>query len=429
MPSIRRPAVLVVAIAALALGGVGAYAAGPVATPDDHVIKNGKDTGPPNINTSPEPSIAEGLEILAGNLQTTRESGYADVAIDIENRRVDLWWKGDVAPKARKIIGASTDFAVTVHKAVYDRTQLDSAANKIEGFESSDGSYRVLSVTRGSLERPTPEFGLIASIKAQPSTSDKEVASELTKIAGLPVSVDHGGVVNLSRQDDSNPWYGGGQMIHQATGTLCSTGFGVRLSSGSTRLLSAGHCDPQASRTWTDGVGDKISDPPNNYRYGLDSLLVDPIDTVDGRVFGAAWNATTSAPRYSLAVKSKSGNQMGSTLCVSGARSGEKCGLKITSTDAGDCGDPNVCRRWGARKDFLYSVTGGDSGGPVYADRQDGGVTARGIVQGADPTTRVACGSRAYPNSDESNDPCYYKLIFNDITSVLNTWNATIVTD
>ncbi len=89
----------------------------------------------------------------------------------------------------------------------------------------------------------------------------------------------------------------------------------------------------------------------------------------------------TSEPRYHLRVAGHSNNNIGDLVCTSGANSGEHCSLRVTNdavlwpcngyTCSGSKAEPATA---------TVAAVGGDSGGPVYSNRADGRVTARGIT-------------------------------------------------
>lgn len=164
-----------------------------------------REVGPEYVNSSLGPAVAERLENVAERLRATGETGFAEVSADVGVNTVDLWWKGDLGPQARKIVAKASEVNIVVHRAKYDRAELTGAAGKIRSYKPTVGSFKVTSVIEGSLERPTPEFGLIVSVAGVSDLADKQIEQQLAREAGVSVTVNHETTVQLSRQNDSSP--------------------------------------------------------------------------------------------------------------------------------------------------------------------------------------------------------------------------------
>ncbi len=158
-------------------------------------------------------------------------------------------------------------------------------------------------------------------------------------------------------------------------------------------------------------------------------MLIDPVGGTDGRVFGGKYNATPGSSRYSLRVAGSSNNNTGDSVCTSGANSGEHCNLIITADAALWSCNGYTCS--GSRAQPATSTAaaiGGDSGGPVYANRSDGRVTARGIISAVD--TPAACPSyRTFPGyfSNSSVPKCGRRVYYYPIQP-LTAWGMSLET-
>ncbi|MQW77187.1 hypothetical protein GHK92_15040 [Nocardioides sp. dk4132] len=258
--------------------------------------------------------------------------------------------------------------------------------------------------------------------------------------ANMPVKVVPGeSIVEETRQNDSDPWYGGGML--EAPGfnppndlnpyLFCSTGFAVLATGNYGRLLSARHCDDDlanniCNRAWKDGAHDNLTvgDASVDCRVNNDTMLIDPIGGTDGWVHGGPWNATSSHSRYHLKVAGSDRAFQNEWVCESGANSGEHCGLQIEEATLRqwNCG-PGQCHGWTAddRNSSTMTSAGGDSGGPVYHPRGDGRVGARGIHYGG--TGNPTCSPVRFAVSNCSN-----KSTFVDIVRILNQWDVDIET-
>lgn len=156
--------------------------------------------------------------------------------------------------------------------------------------------------------------------------------TQLSDIAGGPVALKEAPrFQNLSRKDDSDPWFGGGWMVHLLPpdglegDAACSTGFAV-LEGGYGRLLSAGHCarddgldgaPAHLDWDWRDGTrGDFLATAATRITgSALDSLLVDPVGGTGGQVHGGPWDATsTSTSRYHLSVNAAGATHRGARV-------------------------------------------------------------------------------------------------------------------
>lgn len=141
-------------------------------------------------------------------------------------------------------------------------------------------------------------------------------------------------------------------------------------------------------------------------------------------MFGGAWNNTSSSSSYRYKVGSSYKNMTNNYVCADGANSGEHCAIKITVlNDVDGCpGNPQYTCKFhvAVRGSSFVAAAEGDSGGGVYANRDDGRVSARGIVSGiANP---VPCGSMRFPSGNDCGDT----LAFIPIATILDYWGVTI---
>lgn len=348
--------------------------------------------------------------------------GYAQHSVDIRNLRVRILWKGPV-PDDIAVLEGRTASGVTIEikAAQYSENQVSLAASKVldAGREGK--------IPKPSWVDNTRDFdGLEVAFPTETYQKiDRDaVAAIIRKITGVPTSVIVGEALQpLSRQDDSSPWYGGSGYKNAHT-PICSTGFATLTPTGEGRLLSAAHCDPSGNLSALDRAGDQLTLGGGDVWIKgarIDSLVMDPVGGTDGYVHGGPWNAAESNPRFALGVGSKYSNGTGDLVCTSGANSGEHCSSTIVRLNVRNACfvDPDEDCYYHYAEGGPSSVTvaaQGDSGGPVYALRSDGRVSARGIINGG--LDRVTCPSLAYSHGVQ----CFNTVAFSAINTILDEW-------
>ena len=130
-------------------------------------------------------------EVAAPIPEYTHRAGDRGIALDIENDTLTLWWKGPVDPAVQRVIQDVGKVRVRVVPAKYTRAELASASNRILRYKAADGSFEVRWVTLESKGRPTFEHGLIAGVRIKGGQTEQAVEAELSRIAGLPVTLSH----------------------------------------------------------------------------------------------------------------------------------------------------------------------------------------------------------------------------------------------
>lgn len=382
---------------------------------------------------------------VGASVDLSTEKGFGKVVLDLDKQQVHLYWKG--TPPAEVLYGLGTQpngVELILEQAVYSDVELLVAGERILDAGRLKGGVRIQGVAR------TPNMsGLIAEVtradlqarsagnEESPQRALLEV--DLGSIAGVPVDVVEGAPpVPTTRQNDSPPWQGGGAMRFVGASTsYCTTGFAVLNSSGQGRLLSAAHCDTTGDREIRDGTGNQEIAPGNasvDIRIaGIDSMIIDPSASPGtiGKVFGGAFNQAAGTAKYEYHVGGSGGvgsAQEGDEVCLSGANSGEHCNKTITDgTYLLDCpGNPSLnCNAFVYGAATGITVAQGDSGGPIYVERSDGRVGARGIQSAGRGTTEVTPSSNC-PNVAD-NDPvvrCFRSGIGISITRILDYWSA-----
>ncbi|MEV4539363.1 RICIN domain-containing protein [Asanoa sp. NPDC049518] len=287
-------------------------------------------------------------------------SGLASIVI--EEKSVTVWWKGAVpASVATAIARARTIAPVRVASAAHSKVELLAASATLEARLRSDPGFH------GIKARPDGS-GLIVKVDA--------VRARTLAAVDVPVTLSvEDRLTPVSRGDDTTPWSGGARIINTSIGAGCTAGYGVNTPSGPA-VLTAGHCGEPGNRI-TDGAGEligTIGGDDNTY-----DVLVIPSNAVSNRIYVGGGNSNQQ-----LTVTGGGAPFVGERLCQSGYTSANTVGGQICNLQVRFEGTDSQ-RLWEATQlDGQIAARPGDSGGPVYLDRGDGTVTARGT------TTRVA---------------------------------------
>lgn len=186
-----------------------------------------------------------------------------------------------------------------------------------------------------------------------------------------------------SRRDDIPAYYGGGGIA--AGGTICSSGYAVKISTGAKLMITAGHCY---------GNGTVVKTESGNSLYGivfsrrLPTVTGSPSDMeviagsyYAGRVFTGGVNSSTSIPVVSAGPAFVGYNN----YCHSGRTTGEQCGHTAVSTTA------QVCTATGCKFPVIAYTGGviqqnGDSGGAFYAKDASGAWIRGHVIAGTSRT-------------------------------------------
>ena len=217
-------------------------------------------------------------------------------------------------------------------------------------------------------------FDPVAGVVLVQSEAPEELFAQLE--ADFPGKIDfHPGKFYLaSMHSDSAPFSGGADLNGEE---LCTSGFTMRWSNGTKRMVTAGHCfSGVGSHTTNMGTG----------AYG--SYFPDyDIATVSGSTYaGYVWTAnTTKRP-----VSDASNPIVGWDYCISGRSSGVKCQWEVTQLGVTICyfnNYPGCAHSLAAFKRYDDShILNGDSGGPLWlgtvSDTGALAVGVRGVISG-----------------------------------------------
>jgi hypothetical protein len=196
------------------------------------------------------------------------------------------------------------------------------------------------------------------------SLTDLPGAAPAQRAAAGQVRVRPGAMSSTFNRRDDIEFYRGGAGI-TAAGAICSSGYSVTNSAGSTLMITAGHCFPVGFAVLTEA----------GRTYGtLIERHLPLLDATDVGILGQRpyWGAVyVGGPTSFLSIPvigtSVPGIGLGGgTHCFSGRTSGEQCGFQVLSNTA------QVCTELGCSSPVI-SFAGtpnppqpGDSGAPFY---------------------------------------------------------------
>jgi len=186
-----------------------------------------------------------------------------------------------------------------------------------------------------------------------------------------------------SRRDDIPAYYGGGGIA--SGGTVCSSGYTVKISTGAKLMITAGHCYNNGATVKTESgnslYGLVFSRRLPTFNGSATDMEVLAGSYYAGRIFTGGVNSSTSIPVVSAGPAYVGYNN----YCTSGRTTGETCGHTAVSTVA------QVCTATGCKFPVIAYTGGtiaqaGDSGAPFYA-KDASGAWIRGHVIARTPST------------------------------------------
>lgn len=263
-----------------------------------------------------------------------------------------------------------------------------------------------------------------------------QVEPQLQARYGTNIVVTRGesGNRTASRLNDASPFNGGDITAMDNNGD-CTLGPAVKSASGHVYSLTAGHCYLSGTSSWSGNyiyrtfngshfisggantlMGNAAAELVNN---GYDVGLVDM--SASGLDFRTAGTGDTGA---AVAQKTSFGSTPGTSVCVSGAYSGERCGATVTDVDQSILLG-GVTTIHSVIASASYDLEGpGDSGAPVYTV-QSTGLYLTGLQYG--PSGSLACTRNNNVASDRPNH-CSSTVYYQDLNSVLSHRSLTLYT-
>jgi hypothetical protein len=341
---------------------------------------------------------------------------------------VTLHWHGPLPAKLRDTIAAvAGPVRVTIRPAAYSEARLLRAVDVLTKDKTTS--------TRLAWAAPRSDgSGVDIGVEGDATTV---AVDRLASLATTPVRVigrQTRPQAAVGRWDDSSPFWGGAAIVDPIEGTdeaaFCSAGFGVRKTSGGTQfLLTAEHCraNPLTAPMFYTPTGTPIGDT-YEYNQGTDVMTINVGRT--GSSAGAAiWAGAVDETgngvgEFSRPVKSKTSPAEGAVVCTSGAFSGERCNITVRRVNVTiPVAGRQLTGQVMAEQNQRTNAAGeGDSGGPVYLRRSDGGVSAEGTITAIDTTTLVPCTEIA------DGRRCAWRMYFSSIDNATSYFRITVNT-
>lgn len=389
----------------------------------------------------------ENLDRLGQSIQDTARktpaSGFTSVIVDAERNTLTVYWHGPVpGPVTAAIATAQAQgAAVVVRSALYSEAQLAAEVSRIMRLplrQSATTGRRVMSAT------PRPDgTGIDVTVGGLPAGTTTAQARRLVPAlaadSDIPRSVTIADIAPANRWVDANPYWGGSFVTlynnGQPANFWCSTAFGVTGNNGAgTYLLTAAHC---GEGEWRSGfvVAPDGSIFQKSYgstipgrdllRDGEAILISGGARAGDSVYVGRPVNVPAGDPGSDtgVGVGDASGTLIGDRLCTSGSLTGTVCDVLVSSVsqlryDPPENGVGFMPAMINAIHATDAAVGNGDSGGPVFAIRGDGKVSARGIISGM---SLAPADERPCPGWQLEGRRCSRSVWFGDIRNVLNT--------
>lgn len=235
-----------------------------------------------------------------------------------------------------------------------------------------------------------------------------------------------------SRLNDTSPW-NTGDAITFDNGHYCSSGPAVKTSTGKTYLLTAGHCVLDTAASWTGnyiyrtfngspviagGSGTQMGNMAAELdSSGYDAALIDT--SASGLGFRTAGTNDTGT---AVAQKQEFASTVNTSVCASGAYSGERCAAVVSQADVSTAGADGYTRIHSVvATNATTDVAGsGDSGGPVYTV-QSTGLFMTGLIWGVGNT--VTCSRNAI-----TGRVCGRTVYYQNLSSVMNHRGVSLLT-
>jgi hypothetical protein len=309
--------------------------------------------------------LVEAAEAIYAEVGRTSDPGYAGIVLG--EREVTVWWKGAVPKPVDAVVGRQARrVPVKVATAAHTRAELADAAAKVRTWLDANPNSGVHGV-----KSPGDGSGLVLAAHPAAGVQASTSLSTLSGQVDVPLSIRYEEPMReVSRQDDSAPWWGGARTWNQTANTLCTSGFGVRDAANRRYLLTAEHCG-QVGHRIADGKGEFIGTVSAGHDDHDIGLI--PANS-ENRMYTGGGDSSTGAN-----VVGWGHVFVGQYLCQSGVTSAAATGGPVC--------DLKVIFFWQDREDLVEAeqvqgqtaARGGDSGGSVYSSAS-GGVVANGTV-------------------------------------------------
>ncbi|GEM_PF-5648225 len=395
---------LSIAVPTMAIAGSPPGGTRPVVPTDDSA------PGADAIMEAQVPLDIAGNKILDA-IQAEGYEGYTSLAVEQDQNKLVLVWKGEVAPGLSTMLEAirKGGIGIDVQPSKYSLAEMQSA---IDAIVADEQLRKVPAEERSYSFSPAPDGSHIEIATGDTGSSSLTAKTRLTDIPLVLVPGEED-VPLAGRQADTSPYFGGARIRVGATAS-CTSGFGATDGTHS-YLLSAAHCGSNGMQVY-NGAGTNIGNVAGTVgaSQGSDSMMIN-VGSSGNRTYIGAWNGADS-----YVVLSKGNSLLNDMVCTSGSFSGARCSIKVTNTNTtetiGSYTVSGVVQ--GSRTDGTNAAGTGDSGGPVFlvVSVLNFQVSARGIISTG--TTEVPC------TGVTTGRKCYSQVKWIPVTKALSVFGS-----
>jgi hypothetical protein len=315
--------------------------------------------------------LVRAAHMIKDTIDLGPQAGYAGIVI--EEAGVAVWWKGPAPRRVAAVVAEANKIglaSVRIAQAKHSRAELRAAAARIrENLPPGAPIHAIKDPGDGS------RLIVAAALEMRGPGGEAAIRHWIPEVGVATEVVFQEELKPISRNDDAPPWSGGAVIVNATIGAGCTSGFGV-LAAGSPAVLTAGHCATQNGQRFQDGSGQFIGNAAQKTNH--DQLIIPTTSTSNRMYVGNRQSNTT---------KQVTGWEpcfIGELLCQSGTTTAEAigselCGLRVMSFDTDTESLVEATQING-----LQGARPGDSGGPLYSERANSTVVAKGTM------TRVA---------------------------------------
>jgi hypothetical protein len=367
--------------------------------------------GPANLHPAPPSQAAAEAFSAAQQLAVENPDSFGYPWLDSKAGSVRVWVTDAIgSSKARRLTGVTPTAVRTVDRSFAQLERIKEDVTTLQDLKLPDADAIFMAEPDGEHNRVTITVDRL---------SDPLMAALAkrygTEAIGVRVQAErpHAGT-NFGRNADDWPFWGGAQ-ISTPVGT-CTNGF-PWVSGSTSYMITAGHCNRDGGNdytpiafigtvtantreNWSASTGTTLFPGETTYRGDVSLAQVTSGKTSGYSIYRGPAGSTSSGTVKEMWSRSPA---YGDQYCTGGYRTGEMCGWSVNGYNANikyDKDGPNVWAR-----NMIAGVKqgqcniGGDSGGPVYTVRSDGGIAAKGIHSGS--------GGGGSDNWGGAFDPCY----------------------
>jgi hypothetical protein len=330
-------------------------------------------------------------------------AGWGEAVLERDLTTVTLRWAGGVPDELREFASKPVNgIQVKILPAVYGEKELLAEMDSLIDRAEKAGFVPVEVA-------PADDWSGIEVI-VTPSVGTQRA---LSLTGNIPITVgvrDEAPVFLADRQNDAEPFWAGGVIARGGT-PWCSAGF-TAIRGGERMMLTARHCG--TNRGWTTPTGTYVG-MSGGGKARVDAMMIRGRSYAPVSFVCTARNCSTGRT-----VRGANNPLVGERVCASGGFTGQVCAwVRDRGVIKNGIGPGFIL----GRDDRTAIAGNGDSGGPVYRVRGDGGLGVRGMIDQGIPGTETTCKGFVLPNRF-----CYWEIFAVGQAHIRNALNVTWAT-